>query len=221
MGRLERVLGVERCHGVVTTRARRAQLPLRRPGDGWDLIATMVAADYASTRMTEQEIVASNTQLVFAGNETTAKLLTQIVVRLAGHPDQRAAVRIDRSSIPAAVEEVHRYETISHSIFREVVGQDAAVGDVTIPEGERITLLLAAANRDPARWERADQFDVARKKLPHIGFAFGMHSCLGMNLARLEAQILLGNSSTRCPTGMSTGRSTSVRTTPSVDPAEC
>ena len=73
----------------------RAQLPRRRPGDGWDLIATMVAADYASTRMTEQEIVASNTQLVFAGNETTAKLLTQIVVRLAGHPDQRAAVPND------------------------------------------------------------------------------------------------------------------------------
>jgi cytochrome P450 len=83
----------------------------------------MVAADYASTRMTEQEIVASNTQLVFAGNETTAKLLTQIVVRLAGHPDQRAAVRTDRSSIPAAVEEVHRYETISHSIFRDVVAR--------------------------------------------------------------------------------------------------
>ena len=86
---------------------------------------------------------------------------------------------------------MHRYETITHSIFRDVVGQDAAVGDVAIPEGERITLLLGAANRDPAAGNVADQFDVVRKKLPHIGFAFGMHSCLGMNLARLEAQIFL------------------------------
>ena len=116
-------------------------------------------ADYACAHMTEQEIVASNTQLVFAGNETTAKLLAQIVVTLAAHPDQRAR-SAPTALIPAAVEEVHRFETISHSIFRDAVGEDAAVGDVTIPEGERITLLLAAANRDPARWEHPDQFDV-------------------------------------------------------------
>jgi cytochrome P450 len=94
--------------------------------------------------------------------------------------------------IPAAVEEVHRFETISHSIFRDAVGDDTTVGDMMIPAGERITLLLGAANRDPARWERPNQLDVSRKKLSHLGFAFGLHSCLGMNLARLEAQIFLG-----------------------------
>jgi cytochrome P450 len=172
----------------------RSKMPRRRScpsGSGWDLIATMVSADYACAQMTKQEIVASNTQLVFAGNETTAKLLAQIVVTLAAHDDQRHALRADPSLIPAAVEEVHRYETISHSIFRDVVGGDAVVGDVVIGEGDRITLLLGAANRDPARWDRPDQFDVGRKKLPHLGFAFGLHSCLGMNLARLEAQIFL------------------------------
>lgn len=172
----------------------RSEMPRRREcpsGDGWDLIATMVSAEYACSHMSQQEIVASNTQLVFAGNETTAKLLAQILVTLSAHPEQRHALRDDPSLIPAAVEEVHRFETISHSIFRDVVGCDTAVGDVLIGEGERITLLLAAANRDSGRWERPDEFDITRKKLPHLGFAFGLHSCLGMNLARLEAQIFL------------------------------
>jgi cytochrome P450 len=154
-----------------------------------DLISTMVRHDYACGHMTEQEIVASNTQLVFAGNETTAKLLGHFLVTLAAHPDQWAAIRADPDLIPGAVEEVHRYETISHSIFRDAIGSEATVGGHRIPGDVRITLLLAAANRDPRRWDRPHAFDVQRKKLPHLGFAFGSHSCLGMNLARLEAWI--------------------------------
>ncbi|WP_157849025.1 cytochrome P450 [Mycolicibacterium setense] len=164
----------------------------RRPTyDGTDLITTMVRDDYARTTMTEQEIVASNTQLVFAGNETTAKLLAQIVVTLAAHPEQRRAIHADRTLIAAAVEEVHRVETVTHSVFRDVVGGDAGIGNVIIPDGQRITLLLGAANRDPRRWADPASFDVSRPKLSHLGFAFGLHSCLGMNLARLEAQIFL------------------------------
>jgi cytochrome P450 len=171
----------------------RDQLELRRcpSHDGADLITTMVRADYACDHMTEQEIVASNTQLVFAGNETTAKLLAQLLVTLAAHPEQRRAIQADRTLIPAAVEETHRFEAITHSVFRDAIGDEATIGEVTIPAEQRITLLLGAANRDHARWDRADEFDVFRKKLPHIGFAFGMHSCLGMNLAKLEAQIFL------------------------------
>jgi cytochrome P450 len=149
----------------------------------------MVRHEYARNHMTEQEIVASNTQLVFAGNETTAKLLAQTVVTLAAHPGQRRAIHADRSLIPAAIEEVHRVETITHSVFRDVVGDDVSVAGIGIPAGQRITLLLGAANRDPRRWDRPQDFDVFRKKLSHLGFAFGLHSCLGMNLARLEAQI--------------------------------
>jgi cytochrome P450 len=109
----------------------------------------MVRADYAYDHMTEQEIVASNTQLVFAGNETTAKLLAQLLVTLAAHPEQRRAIQADRALIPAAVEETHRFEAITHSVFRAAIGDDATIGDVTIPADQRITLLLGAANRDP------------------------------------------------------------------------
>lgn len=171
----------------------REQITLRRcPAHvGTDLITAMVQAPYACSHMSEQEIVASNTQLVFAGNETTAKLLAQLLVTLAAHPDQRRAIRADPALIPAAVEETHRHETITHSVFRDAIGADATVGGVTIPADRRLTLLLGAANRDPARWDQPDRFDVTRKKLPHLGFAFGTHSCLGMNLARLEAQVFL------------------------------
>ncbi|PEG60905.1 cytochrome P450 [Mycolicibacterium boenickei] len=171
----------------------REQLPVRGcPAEGsWDLIGTMVGHQYACEHMTEQEIVASNTQLVFAGNETTAKLLAQIVATLANHPEQRRILQSDRNLALDAVEEVHRLETVSHSIFRDVVGDGVTVGDVAVADGERITLLLGAANRDPRRWDRPDDFDVTRRKLSHLGFAFGLHSCLGMNLARLEAQIFL------------------------------
>lgn len=171
----------------------RGQIARRRnPSyDGTDLITTMVRHDYARSGMTEQEIVASNTQLVFAGNETTAKLLAQIVVTLAAHPEQRAAITEDPSLIPAAVEEVHRHETVTHSVFRDAIGGDADVAGIGIPDGRRLTLLLGAANRDPTRWDDPQRFDVFRKKLPHLGFAFGLHSCLGMNLARLEGQIFL------------------------------
>ncbi|MBU9764536.1 cytochrome P450 [Mycobacterium sp. TNTM28] len=171
----------------------RDELPRRScpVADEWDLIGTMVAHEYACEHMTEQEIVASNTQLVFAGNETTAKLLAQIVATLAAHPDQRRILQSDRGLALDAVEEVHRHETVSHSIFRDAMGESATVGDIRIGDGERITLLLGAANRDPQRWEDPDTFDITRRKLSHLGFAFGLHSCLGMNLARLEAQIFL------------------------------
>lgn len=80
---------------------------------------------------------------------------------------------------------------MSHSIFRDVVGDGVTIGDVSMADGERITLLLGAANRDPTRWDRPDDLDITRRKLSHLGFAFGLHSCLGMKLARLEAQIFL------------------------------
>ncbi|MBW0018059.1 MAG: cytochrome P450 [Mycobacterium sp.] len=171
----------------------RTQLSAKRcPSQGGHdgLLAAMLQHEYACSHMTEQEIVANNTQLVFAGNETTAKLMAQCLVTLAQHPDQRHAIAADPNLVAAAVEEVHRHETISHSIFRDAVGEQN-IGGHTIPDGDRVTLLLGAANRDPHRWERPADFDIHRKRLPHIGFAFGMHSCLGMNLARLEAQIFL------------------------------
>jgi cytochrome P450 len=141
--------------------------------------------------MTDNEVIASNTQLVFAGNETTAKLMAHTLVSLAAHPDQRRLLAGDRSLIPQAIEEVHRWQTITQFIDRDVRNGDVQLGGVVIPNGSVVTPMQGAANRDPARWETASSFDITRPPRQHLGFGFGMHSCIGLNLARLEAQIWL------------------------------
>jgi cytochrome P450 len=161
----------------------------RTPAD--DLIGKMVSSDYAKSAMTDNEVIASNTQLVFAGNETTAKLMAHALVALAAHPDQRRLLAGDRSLIPQAIEEVHRWQTITQFIDRDVRDGDVELGGVVIPGGSVVTPMQGAANRDPARWESASSFDITRPPRQHLGFGFGMHSCIGLNLARLEAQIWL------------------------------
>jgi cytochrome P450 len=158
---------------------------------GTDLISRMVY-DPFSLSMEEQEIIASNTQLVFAGNETTAKLLAWTLVALAQHPDQRRALAADRSLIPQAFEEVHRWASLAQSSApRHACSEDSRIGGVLIPNGAEVMPLLGAANRDPERWESPQEFDIFRPKRQHLGFGYGMHVCLGLNLARLEGHIWL------------------------------
>jgi cytochrome P450 len=174
------------------------QVTERRGCPSEDLIGKMVASPYAQSDMTEQEIVASNTQLVFAGNETTAKLMAHALVTLAAHPDQRRRLVDDRSLVPAAVEEVHRFQTIAQFMDR-FVRADVEIEGVALPKRSVVTALEGAANRDPGRWDDASSFDVTRPARQHLGFGFGMHSCIGLNLARLEATIWLDRLLDRLP----------------------
>jgi cytochrome P450 len=162
----------------------------RGPG-GDDLVSRMVFHDYAE-RMSEREIVASNVQLVFAGNETTAKLMASTLVALGRHPDQRRALAEDRSLVPRAIEEVLRWSPVVTNLQqRHACSPDANVRGIPIPLGAAMAPLVIAANRDPTRWDRPDRFDIFREPKQHLGFGFGMHVCLGLNLARLETQVWL------------------------------
>ncbi len=161
----------------------------RQPTD--DLISKMVSSEYARTSMSDNEVVASNTQLVFAGNETTAKLMAHTLVTLARHPDQRRMVAADRALVPAAIEEVLRWESITQFIDRDVCVDEVDLAGVTLTSGAVVTPLQGAANRDPVRWEAPGRFDITREPRQHLAFGFGMHSCIGLNLARLEAQVWL------------------------------
>jgi cytochrome P450 len=156
-----------------------------------DLIGHMVDSPRAQEHMTEGEVVASNSQLVFAGNETTAKLMSHILIALALHPDVREQLRRDRSLIPQAVEEIHRWNTISQVAWRTVRGADVTIAGHQLESGSVLMLLKGAANRDPARWDLPDNLDIHRPARGHLGFGFGMHSCLGLNLARLEVHVWL------------------------------
>lgn len=163
----------------------------RRRQPGSDLVSDLVTSKVAHEQMTEQEIIASITQLVFAGNETTANLMALTLHALSLHPEQRRMLAADRSLIPAAIEEVNRWSTPVAVKSRTARGGKAQIGDISIPDDATIYCLPIAANRDPARWDSPDKFDITRPPQPHIGFGFGKHVCLGLNLGRLEAIVWL------------------------------
>jgi cytochrome P450 len=164
----------------------------RRAHPGDDLISTMVTAHYAMTGMPEQSIVASITQLVFAGNETTSGMMATAIATLAEHPGQRRDITADSDLIPQAFEEIHRFRSLSQGGAQRYANSDSSVvGGVTIPRHAEVMPLVGLANRDPGRWENPDVFDIYRQRKAHLGFGFGMHSCLGLNLARYEVQIFL------------------------------
>jgi cytochrome P450 len=172
------------------------QLEQRRREDVKDDLIGMMA--HATVDMTEAERRANIVQLVFAGQDTTSKWMGHTLVSLAQHPDQRRAVELDRTLIPQALEEVMRWQSpIANTRFAR--GEDFLLGEQVIPAGARCLAVQTAACRDPARWEDPDAFDIFREKKQHAGFGFGIHSCLGINLARLEARVWLDRVLDRLP----------------------
>lgn len=137
------------------------------------------------------EIVGVIYGLSFAGHETTTNLTTNAVRRLLEDREQWAAVCADPSLVPGAVEEVLRYDT-SVVAWRRVTARPVAIGGVEVPAGAKLLLVLAAADRDPARFPDPDTFDVRRVDAArHLAFGKGIHFCLGAPLARMEVRIVL------------------------------
>ncbi|WP_406724499.1 cytochrome P450 [Streptomyces sp. GD-15H] len=159
----------------------------RNPGQG-DLVSKMVESDVP---MTEAEQVSWNTQLIFAGNETTSKLMGSCLAVLAQHPEQRAQLREDRALIPQAIEEVHRYNSVKMWNMRFVRDKDVELAGHVVPAGASVMALQGLGNRDPERWENPDVFDIHRPVQAHLGFGIGAHVCLGNNLARFEIETVL------------------------------
>jgi cytochrome P450 len=154
-----------------------------------DLLTAMLAVEGADA-MSADEIRSTITLLLIAGYDTTAKTLSSMLVALERHPDQRRAVVEDLSLVPAAIEESLRWYGPIQWIPRRVV-QDTSLDGMDIRAGEVVLAVLAAANRDPQRWEEPSRFDVRRKSKSHLAFGFGPHLCIGAPLARLEAKIAL------------------------------
>jgi cytochrome P450 len=131
------------------------------------------------------------TLILVAGNETTTTLIGNAVVELMEHPDQLARLRADPSLLDTAVEETLRFASPVQFDPRRVT-RDIELHGHKIPENAMVLSWLGSANRDEAVFERADVFDVGRPKGPHLALGFGVHYCLGANLARLEAEVALG-----------------------------
>lgn len=174
------------------------QLEARRQDDtAQDLIAQFVRSPITQT-MSERDQQASIAQVIVAGHDNITHTLGHVFVTLALHPEQRALLAADRSLIPAAVEEILRWRTSASGDTRVVRG-GARIGDADLEDGARVMVLLAAANRDPARWDDPDRFDITRPPQPHLTFGAGVHTCIGANLGRLEAQVMMEEVLDRLP----------------------
>lgn len=164
-----------------------------------DLISKMVHDDYAKENMSEQEVVASSAQLVLAGNETTSRLMGTCIAVLGENPDQRKLLLEDRSLIPQAIEEIHRWRTIVQAMPRNANSDESTVEGVKIPKGAEVWAMFGAANRDPERWERPGELDILRDPQANLAFAFGIHICMGLNLARLESEVMINQLLDKAP----------------------
>lgn len=156
-----------------------------------NLISALVTAGDKDDALSEDEIVATCTLLLFGGHETTTNLIGNGTLALLENPDQRDRLRREPDLRPAAVEEFLRYDGPSKLAVRYTV-DECQFGQTRIGAGQRVFLIQAAANRDPRRFDNPDTLDLGRTDNKHVGFGFGIHYCLGAPLARLEAQIAFG-----------------------------
>ncbi|QRY52594.1 cytochrome P450 [Mycolicibacterium septicum] len=162
-----------------------------------DMISRLISAeiereDGELTRLRNSEIAGFATLLGGAGAETVTKLVGAAVVMFARHPEQWQRLREDRGKIPAAIEELLRYEAPAQYNVRRSQ-REIHLHGVTIPEGKPVFLVGGSANRDPDAWTDPDTFDIDRDRTEaqNLGFGYGIHSCLGAALARLECSIAL------------------------------
>jgi len=169
----------------------------QRPGD--DLVSGLITARDGDERLSTQELLSTIFQLIVAGHDTTASFIGNSMVALLTHPEQLAALRADPAKLPAAVEELLRYDApVPHSTFRYAVAP-LDVGEETIPASGQVIISLAAANRDASRNADAERLDIERAKARHLAFGYGIHHCLGAPLARMEGQLALGSLLRRFP----------------------
>ena len=156
-----------------------------------DLISRIVHTDRDGVRLTPKQARTAIAHLIFAGNETTANLIANLLYQLVSQPDLSARIRADRSLIAAAVEESLRVDPPVLIQPRTAI-TDTELRDVSIPEGSRVVLSIAAANHDPARFDDPDAFVVDRDNAgDHVSFGGGAHFCTGAGLARLEARLAI------------------------------
>lgn len=162
----------------------------KRSHPGQDLISSMIEAEEGGDKLTVDELLSTATLLLVAGHETTTRLIGNCLLRLMENPDQLAEVRKDRSLLGNAIEESLRLDPPVLALSR-IVTEPFEYQGVHFKKGQTVMFSIAGANRDPSVTDAPDSFSLHRPSFDHISFGHGIHQCLGMPLARLEAKITL------------------------------
>jgi cytochrome P450 len=173
----------------------------RRVEPGDDMLSAMMApADGAvgGDRLTDDELSAMCALLLFAGHETTTNSIANAVLALLRRPAEPARLRAEPALLAPAVEELLRFDGPIKVIIRWVVAETEIRGR-RIEPGQRVHLVLSAANRDPAKFADPNVVDLARSPNPHVAFGKGIHACIGAQLARMETRIAVGRIVERLP----------------------
>jgi cytochrome P450 len=163
-----------------------------------DLMSRLIAVEESGDQLSEDEIVSTCSLLLIAGHETTVNLIANAVLAMLRHPGQWAGLGVDAGRAPAVIEETLRYDPPVQMVGR-IAAEDMAIGDTKVVKGDVMMLLLAAAQRDPAEFQRPETFEPDRGPFRHLGFGRGPHFCLGAPLARLEAGVALSAVTARFP----------------------
>lgn len=153
------------------------------------LLTELVQAETNGQRLTEDELVAMAVLLLFAGFLTTTHLIGNGMLELFRHPDQRDQFLSDASLMESAINEILRYTSPVQFTKPMRAAEAMNFYGAELEKGDILMAILAAANVDPTVFENPDQFDISRKPNPHIAFGAGIHVCLGMKLAKLEARV--------------------------------
>jgi cytochrome P450 len=163
-----------------------------------DVLTRLIQGEVGGERLTEGELLHNCIFLLNAGHETTTNLLGNGLHALMRFPDEQRRLREDPSLLPAAIEEMLRWES-PLQLNNRMLTAASEIGGRRFGEGTFVTLCIGAANRDPAQFPDAERFDVGRKPNRQLAFGHGEHACAGMNVARMEGRIAIGRLLARFP----------------------
>jgi cytochrome P450 len=169
----------------------------RQPGD--DLTTQLVQAEEEGSKLTNEELCGNIILLFGAGHETTVNLIGNGLLALHRNPDQLALLKSRPDLLPNAVEEFLRYDSSVQTTGRVALEDIGEVGGKDIKKGDAVLCMLGSANRDPAAYENPDKLDITRPNLRPQSFGGGIHTCLGAQLARIEAQVAIATLLRRLP----------------------
>ncbi|AJF65550.1 cytochrome P450 family protein [Streptomyces vietnamensis] len=194
---------VKKMRGYLAELIHRKREGLRQEGAD-DLISGLIKASDHGEHLTENEAAAMAFILLFAGFETTVNLIGNGVYQLLRHPEERARLQASLAAgetglLETGVEELLRYDGPVEMATWRYATRALTIGGQEIPAGDPVLVVLAAADRDPERFEGPDTLDLARRDNQHLGYGHGIHYCLGAPLARLEGQTALATLLTRLP----------------------
>ncbi|WP_328930707.1 cytochrome P450 (plasmid) [Streptomyces sp. NBC_00190] len=166
------------------------------PGD--TLLDELIARQLEDGKVDRNELAMIATVLLVSGHETTSNMIALSTMALLAHPEQMEALRADESLMPRAVDELMRYASIGDMLMR-VAKEDIEVEGHVIKAGDGVILSTMLMNRDAQSFEKADDLDIFRPSGRHVAFGYGIHQCIGQNLARAEMEIALATLLRRVP----------------------